>query len=139
MFQFPGFASRPGLDDRIAPVGLPHSEIRASMGICPSARLIAACHVLPRLREPRHPSCALLSFPLTLPSLVFHSLADDAFFLRRLHRRARELFLGLRFIDLFVFGITAATRRSLVCIPICQCAPFCSETVVGYDCGSCML
>ena len=47
----------------IAPAGLPHSEIRASMGICPYARLIAACHVLRRLREPRHPSCALLSFP----------------------------------------------------------------------------
>ena len=43
--------------------GLPHSEIRASTGICPYARLIAACHVLRRLREPRHPSCALLSFP----------------------------------------------------------------------------
>ena len=43
--------------------GLPHSEIRASRDICSSARLIAACHVLLRLREPRHPSCALLSFP----------------------------------------------------------------------------
>ena len=47
----------------IASSGLPHSEIRASTGICPYARLIAACHVLLRLREPRHPSCALLSFP----------------------------------------------------------------------------
>ena len=46
----------------IASSGLPHSEIRASTGICPYARLIAACHVLLRLREPRHPSCALLSF-----------------------------------------------------------------------------
>ena len=139
MFQFPGFASRLGLDDRIAPVGLPHSEIRASMGICPSARLIAACHVLLRLREPRHPSCALLSFPLTLPSLVFYSLADVSYPLRSLNRRARELFLGLRFFDLSVVGFDAATRRSLVCIPICQCAPFLSETVVGYDGGSCML
>ena len=47
----------------IASGGLPHSEIRGSMGICPSPRLIAACHVLLRLREPRHPSCALVSFP----------------------------------------------------------------------------
>ena len=46
-----------------AAAGLPHSEIRASQGMCPSARLIAACRVLPRLREPRHPSCALVSFP----------------------------------------------------------------------------
>ena len=43
--------------------GLPHSDIRGSTGICPSPRLFAACHVLLRLREPRHPSCALLSFP----------------------------------------------------------------------------
>ena len=49
----------------IASGGLPHSEIRVSMSICLFTRLIAACHVLLRLREPRHPSCALLSFPLT--------------------------------------------------------------------------
>ena len=47
----------------VARGGLPHSEIRAWAGICPWARLIAACHVLLRLREPRHPSCALFSFP----------------------------------------------------------------------------
>ena len=39
--------------------GLPHSEIRGSRAICASPRLIAACHVLPRLREPRHPPYAL--------------------------------------------------------------------------------
>ena len=31
----------------MAPAGLPHSEIRGSSGMCPSPRLIAACHVLP--------------------------------------------------------------------------------------------
>ena len=51
--------------DAVARAGLPHSEIRASTGICPYARLFAACHVLLRLREPRHPSCALLSFPFS--------------------------------------------------------------------------
>ena len=51
------------MDAAVACGGLPHSEIRASKGICPWARLIAACHVLLRLREPRHPSCALFSFP----------------------------------------------------------------------------
>ena len=62
MFQFPGFASV--LDGcRALRGGLPHSEIRVCAGICPSTRLIAACHVLLRLREPRHPSCALFSFP----------------------------------------------------------------------------
>jgi hypothetical protein len=39
--------------------GLPHSEIRASKGARPSARLIAACHVLHRLSVPRHPPDAL--------------------------------------------------------------------------------
>ncbi len=43
--------------------GLPHSDICASMSICLFAQLFAACHVLLRLREPRHPSCALFSFP----------------------------------------------------------------------------
>ena len=47
-------------DVRIAPDGLPHSEIHGSKGICPSPWLIAAYHVLRRLREPRHPPYALL-------------------------------------------------------------------------------
>ena len=62
MFQFPGFA--PSFKDggAVARAGLPHSDIRGSMDICSSPRLFAACHVLRRLREPRHPSCALVSF-----------------------------------------------------------------------------
>ena len=39
--------------------GLSHSEIRGSRDICSFPRLIAAYHVLHRLREPRHPPCAL--------------------------------------------------------------------------------
>ena len=62
MFQFPGFASEIISDAGIAPGGLPHSEIGGSTGICPSPPLIAACHVLLRLREPRHPPCALVTF-----------------------------------------------------------------------------
>ena len=42
--------------------GLSHSEIRGSRDICTSPRLFAAYHVLLRLREPRHPPCALDSF-----------------------------------------------------------------------------
>ena len=53
MFQFPGFAPRPGRGARIAPGGFPHSDIRGSQGICPSPRLFAAYHVLHRLREPQ--------------------------------------------------------------------------------------
>ena len=48
--------------------GLSHSEIRGSRDICSFPRLIAAYHVLHRLREPRHPPCALsyLSYRLRL-------------------------------------------------------------------------
>ena len=42
--------------------GLSHSEIRGSQDICSYPRLIAAYHVLHRLREPRHPPCALSYF-----------------------------------------------------------------------------
>ncbi len=42
--------------------GLSHSEIRGSKVICTYPRLIAAYHVLHRLREPRHPPCALTCF-----------------------------------------------------------------------------
>ena len=72
MFQFPGFAPSLGWDLHYAG-GLPHSEIRASRDICSLARLIAACHVLLRLREPRHPSCALFSFPF----FFFRKVAFD--------------------------------------------------------------
>ena len=68
MFQFPAFAPRDPRGVRIAPDGLPHSDIRGSMGICPSPRLFAACHVLLRLREPRHPPCALPT-PLCLAGI----------------------------------------------------------------------
>ena len=63
MFQFPGFASYP-YEFRIRSalrLGLPHSEIHGSKGARPSPRLIAACHVLHRLSEPRHPPDALTS------------------------------------------------------------------------------
>ena len=62
MFQFPAFAFTLSVNVGIAPDGLPHSEIRGSGDICSSPRLIAACHVLRRLREPRHPPCALRPF-----------------------------------------------------------------------------
>ena len=44
------------------PAGLPHSEIRGSQVACTSPRLIAACRVLHRLPEPRHPPYALSYF-----------------------------------------------------------------------------
>ena len=42
--------------------GLSHSEIPGSKVICTLPGLIAAYHVLHRLREPRHPPVALLCF-----------------------------------------------------------------------------
>ena len=49
--------------------GLPHSETPGSQDICSSPGIIAACHVLPRLREPRHPPYALIYFlPIILRS-----------------------------------------------------------------------
>ena len=42
--------------------GLSHSEIAGSTDTCSSPALIAACHVLHRLCEPRHPPSALSCF-----------------------------------------------------------------------------
>ena len=59
------------------PVGLPHSDICGSRDICSYPQLFAACHVLLRLREPRHPLFALLSFPFLFlgkaPLIIFSS------------------------------------------------------------------
>ena len=49
--------------------GLSHSEISGSKVICTYPKLIAAYHVLHRLREPRHPPCAL-SYFLSVCSLL---------------------------------------------------------------------
>ncbi len=58
----------------IARAGFPHSDIRGSKAVRASPRLFAACRVLLRLREPRHPPCALryLSRTARVPP---HSLA----------------------------------------------------------------
>ena len=63
MFQFPPFASLHIIEIAVLQTtGLSHSEIPGSKDICSYPRLIAAYHVLHRLREPRHPPCALLYF-----------------------------------------------------------------------------
>ena len=46
----------------LRPAGFAHSETLGSPGMCPSPRIIAACHVLRRLPVPRHPPCALTIF-----------------------------------------------------------------------------
>ena len=63
MFQFPAFASlHKAVIIVLQTIGLSHSEIRGSTVICTYPRLIAAYHVLHRLREPRHPPDALTCF-----------------------------------------------------------------------------
>ena len=63
MFQFPAFASLQTVKITVLQTaGLSHSEIRGSKDICSYPRLIAAYHVLHRLREPRHPPDALTFF-----------------------------------------------------------------------------
>src|SRR5690606_14475462 len=59
MFQFSAFAYY----TPILQIGrLPHSETTGSIPICGSPVFIAACRVLLRLWEPRHPPCALVYF-----------------------------------------------------------------------------
>ena len=61
--------------------GLSHSEIPGSKVICTSPELVAAYHVLHRLREPRHPPYALsyflrlVSYHLFLVELIFWYIA----------------------------------------------------------------
>ena len=65
MFQFPAFASAHKVQiTALQAAGLSHSEIPGSKVICTYPRLIAAYHVLHRLREPRHPPDALTFFRL---------------------------------------------------------------------------
>ena len=58
MFQFGGLATSIRLA-RLPRAGFPHSDTRGSQAVRASPRLFAACRVLPRLREPRHPPRAL--------------------------------------------------------------------------------
>ena len=63
MFQFPPFASRKKCAmTGLQPAGLSHSDAPGSKVTCTSPGIFAACRVLHRLREPRHPPCALLRF-----------------------------------------------------------------------------
>ena len=65
MFQFPAFASLQQVGIiTLQVIGLSHSEIAGSKVICTYPALIAAYHVLHRLREPRHPPDALTCFRL---------------------------------------------------------------------------
>jgi|WetSurMetagenome_2_1015567.scaffolds.fasta_scaffold220071_1 hypothetical protein len=71
--------------------GLSHSEISGSMAICAYPKLIAAYHVLLRLREPRHPPYAL----------IFFIFASPAFSSRRIRNTDGYIYFQLYFISLF--------------------------------------
>ena len=60
MFQFPGFASLHFMQEYHLRGGFPHSDIRGSLCIVYSPRLLADFHVLLRLLVPRHPPDALM-------------------------------------------------------------------------------
>ena len=80
MFQFPRFASSHNMMMTVLQTaGLSHSEIRGSKVICTLPRLIAAYHVLHRLREPRHPPCALIHFLGSAVPLCFKWTATHTF------------------------------------------------------------
>ena len=60
---FGSSGSPPSTTDAMPPHGgLPHSDTRGSPAARASPRTFAACRVLPRLREPRHPPYALARF-----------------------------------------------------------------------------
>ena len=122
MFQFPAFAPVIITGDGIAPAGLPHSEIRGSTGICPSPRLIAACHVLLRLREPRHPPCALRLFCYFLTSLPKY-IVTPVFSTGRLSC-FRQFYLTALVVSFEFLLCLLADPLIRVSLPSCQCALF---------------
>ena len=103
--------------DAIAGAGLPHSDIHGSMGMCPSPWLFAACHVLLRSREPRHPSCALLAFPFVFipPCVCFMTQGG----------RSLSFLLLVSQLLLRYLAIPA--------LPSCQCPLFCFVENNGFE------
>ena len=92
MFQFSAFAY---YTMYLQYIRLPHSETTGSIPICGSPVFIAACRVLHRLWEPRHPPCALIYF-LHRMAFCFHAAA----FWPPLARRAAVAFS----FSLFLFS-----------------------------------
>ena len=115
MFQFPAFAPHYGVVTAIRAAGLSHSEIRGSTAICAYPRLIAAYHVLHRLREPRHPPYALRHFRLT-PRIshiaIWRELILSAVPLALPYKYGRRLSNDAR---AFSFGGACAVFYSLAC------------------------
>ena len=90
--------------------GFPHSDIRGSQGICPSPRLFAACHVLLRHPEPRHPPCALFCFPFFLYRYMSLSSCPAGDSLAGVHGGRSVLFSASSMSMCFWWRITDSNR-----------------------------
>ena len=129
MFQFPWFASL--LIIRIVTLqvtGLSHSEILGSKAICAYPKLIAAYHVLHRLREPRHPPDALTCFRLHTPHTRCHTPGTQCI--------AHTFSCNIE-IDLIYSVLTNYISLYLQsCVSICQRSlPAGCDTVATYGTG----
>ena len=82
--------------------GLSHSEISGSMVICTYPKLIAAYHVLHRLREPRHPPCAL-SYFLHASAKQFIPMAGDAHTFSCIRDRSLLLYFCLTYSFMYQY------------------------------------
>ena len=93
--------------------GLSHSEIFGSKVICTFPKLIAAYHVLHRLREPRHPPCALAYFLSNVLFSYWYWLGN-CFRLSILHIRTRTVWYILLALT-FNFTFCTSCQRSFLC------------------------
>ena len=118
MFQFPGLASEDLFDSvngsrAMKREGFPHSDIPGSKVVCASPGLIAACHVLRRLLEPRHSPCALSSLTKILSREVFRQLLrTDTSVVRE--RSPVPVFQGDRKIHSLGFAVNEDTNGASV-------------------------
>ena len=103
MFQFGRFAT---VSIPLHGIGLPHSDTGGSGVVCTSPPIFAAYRVLRRLREPRHPPCALVSLPFLRPRLAARAFLFQApSFLRSLSLSLRPL----SWLDFSLFSLFAKT------------------------------
>ena len=113
MFQFPAFASlQKARMTGLQPDGLSHSEIAGSQDICSYPTLIAAYHVLHRLREPRHPPCALryfLAVQQHLSVAVAHTFS--CILVLNLISKIKDRNLSLRFYSLACVNMSKILLR----------------------------
>ncbi len=95
-----------------------------SLGICPLPRLFAAYHVLRRLREPRHPSCALLSFPCALPGTPPRCPGGARRRLGAAVRRAASCKVSLALVSFEILSLSVRLSTlsfAFFKLPSCQC------------------